>query len=362
MSATSFASTSRAASPRADSTRLPQIEAARGCAAAAVFAHHLFQQFWEGVVDEPWASLLRHLGAWGVDVFFALSGFCIHASRMSEVARSGSFDRRRYLARRFFRIYPALLACLLLCAWLGYLRPSHLITPAGPGAILAHLTTLSAFLVDYRTSVNQVLWTVVAELHFYLLYALLWKRFEGRHQIGMATALAILIASFAWATSVLAVSPGEVRVLLQHSFFATFWTWCLGALVAELSLGSRGLRTQGRAGWAFAALLAASLVTLPAPAMLFSERFLLPVVASAGVYFLVRLPADIGLWRWTAPLGMVSYSLYLLHPAAIWMALGFHLDATGSTILAVALGLSLACAGYFGIESTFQRMGVRIAP
>jgi peptidoglycan/LPS O-acetylase OafA/YrhL len=344
------------------SQRLPQIEAARGIAAMAVFVHHLFQQFWAGQAASPFTALLGHLGAWGVTVFFALSGFCIHASRLAEMRRGSGFDRKRYLARRFFRIYPAFLVCLAVCLMLGQIRTSNLLPASDATSVLAHLSTLSEFLPAQRTSVNQVLWSVVVEVHFYLLYALLWRSFDGRSGVLRMCALAGLTGAATWILSVLAIEPGPLRVLVQHCFLATFWTWCLGALVAEASLGSNPVRAPVRAGWPLGALLLVSLLPLPPPASLAMERFALPVILASALFLLVHLPPTLGLWRGLAPLGAVSYSLYLLHPVAIWIALGTSMSPATATAPAAALGLFLATLSYLAFEVPFQRLGARVAP
>ncbi|WFR67255.1 acyltransferase family protein [Curtobacterium flaccumfaciens] len=57
-------------------------------------------------------------GGWvGVDVFFALSGYLIARSMLSERLRTGRFLLGAFLVRRFWRLFPAAVTTLaVVCA------------------------------------------------------------------------------------------------------------------------------------------------------------------------------------------------------------------------------------------------------
>ena len=98
------------------------IDLLRGVAILAVFLFHClgasfgFSQLpWNGLfpglkVSATFFALLPCSYGWaGVALFFVISGFCIHLSHI----RSGEKGFGRFFVRRFFRIYPAYLVCVL---------------------------------------------------------------------------------------------------------------------------------------------------------------------------------------------------------------------------------------------------------
>jgi peptidoglycan/LPS O-acetylase OafA/YrhL len=57
------------------------------------------------------ATLFEHQG-YGVDIFFALSGFLITTLLLRERSRTGSISLKRFYVRRFFRIIPPIVCYL----------------------------------------------------------------------------------------------------------------------------------------------------------------------------------------------------------------------------------------------------------
>ncbi|HET7931885.1 MAG TPA: acyltransferase [Rhodanobacteraceae bacterium] len=135
-----------------------------------------------------WPELFSHLG-WGhysgdiaVDIFFVISGFMV----------TGSFLRRRHLLdflwARALRIYPALIFCLLVSAFvLGAICTSlplarYFEDPATLHYVVQNFklqTTMAWHLPGVfthnpiRTTVNGSLWTLPAEIRMYLWVGLL---------------------------------------------------------------------------------------------------------------------------------------------------------------------------------------------
>jgi hypothetical protein len=98
------------------------IDYLRGVAIISVFLYHCIYAAY-GMFGLPWQWLHRgftapasfiallpvHFGFLGVPMFFVISGFCIHLSFQQQGKEWVSF-----FIRRFFRLYPAYLAILLL--------------------------------------------------------------------------------------------------------------------------------------------------------------------------------------------------------------------------------------------------------
>jgi exopolysaccharide production protein ExoZ len=184
------------------SNRYQALDWLRAVAAISVFVHHFYQQNSIFLGNKFISPLLSNFGNWGVAIFFVLSGFCIHNSRLFDIERRGGFDILQYATRRFFRIYPAFIVCVLVCFIVGQNYNSNLIKNSSLWAMLSHLSLLSGFFTDYRDGVNQVLWSVVLECHFYIIYAMLWKRFSGLKATVYMTLVAVFIGVVTFVVSV----------------------------------------------------------------------------------------------------------------------------------------------------------------
>ena len=342
-------------------TSFPILDQWRALAALAVLAHHFNQQYAGHDSHALLHSMLSHLGPWGVSVFFVLSGFCIHWGRLS---KPGSFSRQDHAMRRFFRIYPAFVICLLVSYVLGQALVSKLMPAANPLDVLAHLTLLSHFSMTQRDAVNNVLWSVVAECYFYGLYGLLFRQFNGVRQTALTTAMAMLVAALTYLVSVLLLPPGPSRVMVQNLFLASWWTWCLGALVAELvhRPSAKLLSPQG-GNVALALSLAASLGIglLPGSAGLQAQRFLLPITSACLLYAVLQASPRHPVSKALVSVGLVSYSLYLFHPVAISLVFNAGLGVWSGAALTLMLSLALAYLGHRWIEQPGVRWGQALA-
>src|SRR5437016_4456704 len=84
------------------SGRVPQLDGMRGVAVLAVLCFHS---------DFSWAKG----GAFGVDVFFTLSGFLITFLLVKEREESGTFSFKLFYLRRALRLLPCLLCVVVAC-------------------------------------------------------------------------------------------------------------------------------------------------------------------------------------------------------------------------------------------------------
>ena len=166
----------------------PNFDFLRLVAATSVVFSHAFLIGEGSEAREPFVQFLgphNILGIYGVHCFFLMSGFLVTQS----LAESKSL--LRFLRRRCLRIYPALLVCLCLCAFvlgpffseegaLNFLR-----TPASVEYVLGNLLRPGrlpsmAGVSFYSepsgwlgTMVNGSLWTIFYEVACYVLIALL---------------------------------------------------------------------------------------------------------------------------------------------------------------------------------------------
>jgi peptidoglycan/LPS O-acetylase OafA/YrhL len=115
------------------------------------------------------------LGALGVEVFFAISGFLVAKSWLSQPRLSA------FAFKRSVRILPALLVTVSACALLfgplsaapGYILDNLLATVTGGSARHVALDLPGAFGANADHAVNRSLWTLPIEVRAYMLVALL---------------------------------------------------------------------------------------------------------------------------------------------------------------------------------------------
>ncbi|WEY40338.1 acyltransferase [Paraburkholderia sp. SUR17] len=219
------------------------IDAMRGFAALLVAYFHCRQVVWVGMQSfhqtmghaltpdaiAAWLTLPVAWGSAGVPIFFVISGYCIHRGGAQRLAAQPGYrlPTLNFWARRFARIYPVLLAALILTFVLDsislHLPPvSHKIRDIGLQAFLVNLFSLQGVAGKTYGS-NGALWTLSLEIQFYAVYPLV---FALRKRIGMP-ALVALVAL---------VNAASAWLLERHDlqFFTSYWlSWMLGAWIAD---------------------------------------------------------------------------------------------------------------------------------
>lgn len=298
------------------------IEALRGFAALLVAYFHCRQVTWIGMeafhashasLANPgtiaaWLTLPVAWGSAGVPIFFVISGYCIHRSGAAKLLANPGFrlDARQFWLRRFVRIYPVLLAALLLtfaADSISLTLPpvSHKILDIGPRPFFVNLFSLQGVAGKTYGS-NGALWTLSLEVQFYLLYPLL---FALRRRFGLAAVIA----------GVAAVNIASALTLQRHDlvFFTSYWfSWILGAWIAEA-------RLRGSQGFPFAWTAAVLLTGAGCAAFHFGQYGAFQLWACAFACYLVKAlarPLNGGV-SFAVPvfskIGDFSYSLYLIH-------------------------------------------------
>lgn len=309
--------------PSAGNGYLAHIDGLRAIAVLAVIAYHL---------DAGWLPG----GFTGVDVFFAISGFVVSASVARLPAVGAGAALLRFYARRFLRIAPALLVCLLATALAAALFiPESWLSEASDRTGRMALVGLSNWVLastgnDYfapRTEFNPYMhtWSLGVEEQFYLVFPLLflaWSRgWPGRFcslaLFALATAASLL---YAWTRS---RTPGHE---IDAFYLTTTRFWQLGAgvlLYQLLALDGQG----GAAGWRMPAAVRAALLLSAAGCLgygLWSARpghspwmdGLWPVLGTLGLIGLLQGHAHGWMGRALSvrpllAIGRISYSLYL---------------------------------------------------
>ncbi|AFZ57692.1 acyltransferase [Anabaena cylindrica FACHB-243] len=173
----------------------PDIDALRGLAVIAVLIYHLNNDWLPG-------------GFVGVDIFFAISGYVVSASILRRESKGLIRDTFEFYKRRIKRLFPALVACILITS----LFISLLVWPIETGKF--YLTGLHALVglsniylmditkgyFDIDSSLNPFThtWSLGVEEQFYLIFPFLLFAIYGKEkQITNKKRTIILFLSFA---------------------------------------------------------------------------------------------------------------------------------------------------------------------
>ena len=373
----------------ASSSRVPELDAVRAIAVLGVLAGHAYLL---GGTAPPHTSrapgdMLINAGGQGIWLFFALSGYLIAGPFVRALARGEPLPGTgRYALRRAARILPAYwiaLAALLVVVPVSldwWQLPLH-------GALLHNLVPGEGQAVFF------VAWTLGIEALFYAFVPLAaWaaRRVAGggataaapgaaarplRPRTLAAGVLALWAASIAWSLWAAAEYPNvgpfaavENADVFRLSLPALLSAFCPGILVAVArEAGSPLLDRRAEPLLALALALAAAallLNTASSTVLLDASR---QVWAVAAGLVLVAALAGWGRLgptaRALAPIGLVSYGLYLWH----WVALKALQDAGVSVEagfaswplrIAVLLAASLpfAVASWLLVEKPLLRL------
>lgn len=345
------------------------LDALRGLAALVVVFEHSLDVLLPEVrrAASPWFDF----GRYGVFVFFLVSGYVVPFS----LERRGSV--RQFWAGRVFRLYPAWFVSVALALVLGAAGLSYGL-PGGLGerpwaSTLAHLTMLQDLLGV--PNIVSVYWTLSYEMVFYLLVTAMFvagvHRSSARVALGFGIGAAILgvalpsgllasrwpggtiLAAALFLACGLAAMVSRRRTV-RRAGVAVVAALALGLLVLDSRIGAieslcviatmfagtaiRGIqdgRLPARPAAAMVAVVpllsVAAGMRTPTSWALYANpnplgRDWSIAVAAAWLTFLAGLALrNRPMPRFLVWLGLISYSVYLLHPLvvqAIWHAAG----------------------------------------
>jgi len=338
---------------------LPGLDGVRGLAVVAVLLFH------GGVL---WAGG----GFLGVDAFFVLSGYLITRLLIEERSRAGCISLRGFWARRVRRLFPALLALLLLvCLYAAFLA-----TPDTRHRLRLDAMATLGYIANWRLAASgtgyfdrlalpsplQHTWSLAIEEQFYLLWPLTvvaafrWARRPLRTLLviagGAALASAVAMAGF--------YSPGSDPSRIYYGTDTRAQSVLFGVALALLLAGAAGrpvdpsgLRRRGRwllevAGGTGAAFTAWAWTTATGGSpWLYRGGFAVCGIAVAAVLTDVVLVPEGLLARILSVsplqvLGRISYGLYLWHWPIFLAINGERTSLPGPALLGLRLAVTLA--------------------
>ena len=315
----------------------------RGVAILAVFLFHCLATVFG--VKFPWDGWFRDfsiapsflalmpipacLGDAGVPIFFVVSGFCIHVSFQRDRQWGGFF------VRRFFRIYPPYILAVLLFALVLPETARRLSGSGGAGwdQWTSHLLLFHNFSPDTIYGFNPSFWSIAVEVQLYLIYPLLLAlagKFGWRRILFVLLAFQLSMEGVAGAASTMVLYPslrplaleiGHYSYWLQMSPFAYWFSWSLGAFIADAYLAGRPLPLANGSLISWFGLSFLSYFMRPTEPFGFLLFSVTAAVAMSKLMARDMLPA--GLPRFGLKhlrlTGIWSYSIYLLHQPLLVM-------------------------------------------
>ena len=341
----------------------PYIDGLRALAVLAVFLYHL---------HGPWLPG----GFVGVDVFFVISGFVVSASIASFRGHGLMQFLSYFYARRIKRIFPALIVCLLVTAYVTALFvPASWLSAVNQKTGLYAFFGLSNFILaqtgrDYFAPTTEYnpythTWSLAVEEQFYLVFPFLflaWLSSRRGRMLSIALFVSAGLASLAFAAWQSSASPTEAYFLP----FSRFWELAAGVLLFQLTQQNPAQDTvtpNPRRG-----VLGALSLLLLLCGLIFSSSTHFPfpgaVPAVAGtlgvIYFLHRHQQLKRLHKllgnpYLVYIGRISYSLYLWHwPVFVFFRWTVGLDTPLLRALAAIAAFILAIASYTLIENPIR--------
>lgn len=367
------------ASPvRAERYYRPELDALRFFAFLGVFIFHAAPRtmdFYNAAGYSHWLSSwlisIFGAGAYGVDLFFALSAYLITSLLLRERAATGALDLRGFYVRRILRIWPLYLAFVAFAAITAKVFPGQVL----PMRYVLGYSLLAGNWVyafyGLPASFATPLWTVSIEEQFYLAWPLALRKSSARTMA--AIALGLLAIANVWRVW-LAVTAAPVE-RIEYNTFTRLDPIAFGILIAlfgqKLPSFTRLQRVVLLCGgvitWVavFAFTVTGKAPTVTTWRMALGHPF--TALASAAVLLSVLGSQNSFLRNSTLLyLGKISYGLYVLHEFAHFCAMRIAPASTpigvvGQSVVGLALTVMLAAASYRWLESPFLRLKERFA-
>ncbi len=352
------------------------LDAMRGAAALVVVTYHALAVApqtalggWQWWLPQVIARIV-HFGYAGIYLFFVISGFCIHlywARARAAGVETPAIDFSRFWKRRVRRLYPPYLAALAvyLC-YVAYQTPVK-VTGFYLWDVGLHLFMLHN--LDARTTytINGAFWTLAVEEQLYLAYFLLLFL---RIRCGWARTL-LLCAAARVGWLIMSRCLGEffgLSIPVTEAAASSWLIWAFGALSVEAALGVIRLPPWCyRISLACVALLCAMGLAQVLPLVdqmtWIHDVGWLVMHPAWGVGFFILVNKSVAAekrWRLIsshsprlvtalASIGLISYSLYLIHLLVLmhWYWFGFTRLHIRSISLLILTPLSVAFGWLF---------------
>ena len=339
----------------------PSLDGMRGVCIAAVVAFHSCAQ--AGL--HGWVRG----GFTGVSVFFTLSGFLITSLLLRERDSTGHIDLAQFWARRIRRLWPASFAVVLAVVLLSVSGP---LTVRSSDAIAAtwNVTNWHVIAAGQGRLLQTIVgplgptWSLAVEEQFYVVLALLlavvFLSRNPRRVLAVVAGLGVVVPI------VLANVVTDWQPSLEFNTVLRTPELFAGVLLALWHTGRadaprRTAQGDAAAGLGLVALLACFLFVDYSPPWLLRGGYTVVAAVTAVTIAGLLQRGAVASALAVAPvrlLGVVSYSLYLVHWPVMSVLTRDRTDLHGLPLVALHVGVALAAAVvlHLAVERPLRRV------
>jgi peptidoglycan/LPS O-acetylase OafA/YrhL len=298
---------------------IPEIDGLRFVAIITVLLLHLntnYKRAFSHTIPEWYeGSVLDHIflnSGWGVELFFAISGYILSVPFIRESLYNGrKVELRAYFIRRLTRLEPPFVISLVVIYFASLLVSSYNFEESIPHFIIT-LFYSHMFVYGTWSTINPITWSLETEVQFYILAPLLVILFRSKKEVYLGILLVLFLAS------IYAVGTPFLREFnLYKSIIPSFQWFSIGILIAYLSLRFPN--------WFRKPLIYADVFAwLGIPLLYICKIYFNQIFFDLGVLiFFISVFKSITFKgiicnRWITTIGGMCYSIYLIHYALIY--------------------------------------------
>lgn len=334
------------------SGRLHALDVLRFVAALSVVFYHYTARGrgWHTPVQQLFPALhaVSQYGWMGVELFFLISGFVICMSSWGRPV--GAF-----FVSRVARLFPAYLVAVVLTASVVAIWPGFSLN-TNKDNVLINLTMLEVLLGG--RPVDSVYWTLLAEMLFYLLFAVVvWRGLTYQRAVAFCvlwTTASIIVPKFASGFAGVVFQPAYSPYFIAGIAFYLMYRYRPNLLLVCIVAVSYILAThQIRGDVQGQATVAGNHLSLAVVYTVLACCFALIGLVATGKLSWIR-------GKWTIVLGAITYPLYLIHQAigfTVISRLDRHLNPY---VLLTGLILVMIAAAWLIYRTVEKTLGPRV--
>ncbi len=336
---------------KSSSSRIQSFDGVRGVFSLLVFAGHVFIRQMEG-------------GIIAVDMFFLLSGYLITTLLLKEYRKTGTISLRRFYTRRMLRLYPLLVAVVVVTFVPAVV--DHIENPVPDSLSALFYVTNFWRQLQHTNYINLVIntWSLGVEEQFYLCWPIILIIALRRQWSLTKVLIALMLGTFLLTGATYHAHLPFVSVLAWLPW-APGPELAAGSLLAVLQTKPEVIKWVRRGvGWpvALASIALIFVVTFHGMYRWWSFGGV-TVIVWPLIAYLALVPegwlSKALCFRPAVWLGERSYAIYLIQiPVVVLLSRSVH-SWYGELLIGLPLTLALAELSWRCVEQPFLRMKVR---
>lgn len=349
----------------------PDIDGIRAIAIISVILFHFDFRYFSG-------------GFVGVDIFFVISGFLITSLIQKEIIVSHTFSFKKFYIRRAKRLLPAFLVTLFFTTLFAILilSPTHL--QRFSGALISSLLSISNFYFwlendyfDVASSFKPLLhtWSLAIEEQFYLLwpisivllmkirkkiYIIFFIIIIGLFSIYLNSIFVDSNINFITQMFPLISKDGNATIFYLLPF--RFFEFLLGAILVWIPM-------KQNYKYFYDILFLIGLICIGYSILYFDKKIIFPsyfaLIPTFGTALLIYSGYKskfkfIITNKFMVKIGLISYSLYLIHwPIIVFINYLYDEISLFNKLFIIFISILLAFVSYKFIEQPFRKKNIR---